>query len=194
MNFLGMFQKKKPNLKIGKNSKLYATAKIINFRNDAKLIEIGDHTHIRGEILLFAHGGQVRIGDFCYLGEGARIWSGLSISIGNRVLISHLVSIYDNTTHPLRSDKRHLHFRQILERGHPTVMDLGEKAVEISDDVWIGSHAIILRGVKIGRGSVVAAGSVVTKNVPAHTLVAGNPAKVVRPLEEPPQLYSPSDG
>jgi acetyltransferase-like isoleucine patch superfamily enzyme len=76
-----------------------------------------------------------------------------------------------------------------LESGHPKVMDLGEKAVEISDDVWIGSHAIILRGVNLGRGCVVAAGSVVTKSVPEFTLVAGNPARIIRTVEKPPPEF-----
>lgn len=57
--------------------------------------------------------------------------------------------------------------------------------VYIGDKVWIGFNVIILKGVDIGEGAVVAAGSVVTKNVPEWTLVGGNPAKVIRQLEHP---------
>jgi len=54
----------------------------------------------------------------------------------------------------------------------------------IEDDVWIGFKATILKGVTIGRGSVIAAGSVVTKDVPPYTLVAGNPAQIIRSLAQ----------
>ena len=56
------------------------------------------------------------------------------------------------------------------------------KPITIGDDVWIGCNSIILKGVKIGNGSIVAAGSVVTKSVPPFSLVAGNPAKIVKEL------------
>lgn len=181
--------KPRPQCILGKNSKIYPSANVCNFQNHREQIKIGNNSHIRGEILVFGHGGAIEIGDFCYVGEGARIWSALNIRVGNRVLISHLVSIYDSTTHPLRADLRHAQYREILESGHPKVMDLGEKAVEISDDVWIGSHAIILRGVNLGRGCVVAAGSVVTKSVPDFTLVAGNPARIIRTVEKPPPEF-----
>ena len=52
--------------------------------------------------------------------------------------------------------------------------------IVIEDDVWIGSNSVILSGVKIGRGAVIGAGSIVTKNVPKYAIVAGNPAKVIK--------------
>lgn len=58
------------------------------------------------------------------------------------------------------------------------------KEIIIENDVWIGMRSIILKGVTIGEKSIVAAGSVVTKSVPANTIVAGNPAKVVKYLKE----------
>ena len=56
--------------------------------------------------------------------------------------------------------------------------------IKIEDKVWIGFNSIILKGVTIGQGAVIAAGSVVTKDVPAFTLVGGNPAKIIKKLEE----------
>ena len=190
MKFLYKFFRKKIwQCQLGRGSLLYDSAQICNPQNNPKRIQIGNHTHIRGEILLFKHGGKVSIGDYCYLGEGSRIWSGIEILIGDRVLISHMVSIYDNTTHPMRADLRHFHYREILVKGHPDKIDLSEKRVEICSDAWIGSHAVILRGVKIGEGAVVAAGSIVTKDVQDYTLVAGNPAKKIRALEKPPAHF-----
>lgn len=148
-------------------------------------IRVGPHSHIRGELLLFGHGGRIRIGAYCYVGEQTRIWSALSIDIGDRVLISHLVTIVDNLTHPLDAGARHAQFRAIVTGGHPTAIDLGERAVVIGDDAWIGAHAVILRGVTIGSGAIIGAGSVVTKDVEPNTLVAGNPARLVRRLATP---------
>jgi acetyltransferase-like isoleucine patch superfamily enzyme len=139
---------------------------------------------VRGELLVFGHGGRITMGDWCYVGEQTRIWSSCSISIGNRVLISHLVTIMDNLTHPEDPAARHAQFRAIVETGFPTDDDLGERPVTIGDDVLIGGHSLVLRGVTIGRGAIVGAGSVVTKDVAPMTIVAGNPARYVRDVVE----------
>ena len=70
--------------------------------------------------------------------------------------------------------------------GHPSEINLNEIQVTIEDDVWIGCQSVILRGITVGRGAIVGAGSIVTKDVPAWTIVAGNPARVIReiPVEE----------
>jgi acetyltransferase-like isoleucine patch superfamily enzyme len=69
--------------------------------------------------------------------------------------------------------------------GHPKQIDLGERAIHIGSDAWIGANVTILRGVTIGQAAVVGAGSVVTKDVPAYTMVAGNPARPIRELKSP---------
>lgn len=169
---------------IGEGSKFYTEAKAINFLQDKSKIKIGKSSHIRGELLVFAHGGQIVIGDDCYVGEGTRIWSGKSILIGNRVLISHGVNIFDSQTHSLSARERNEHYKKIVTSGHPTEINLDELPVVIEDDAWIACMSIILRGVHIGRGAVVAAGSVVTKDVPAWAVVAGNPARVIKMIPE----------
>jgi acetyltransferase-like isoleucine patch superfamily enzyme len=137
---------------------------------------------ILGELLTFAHGGQIQIGEWCYVGEGTRIWSAARVIIGDRVLIAHNVNIFDNLTHPVGAGARHNQFRMIVTSGHPKEIDLGERAINIGSDAWIGANAIILRGVMIGVGGIVGAGAVVTRNVPAYTIVAGNPAHPIREL------------
>ena len=163
-------------------ARIYNCANIVNIARKKENIRIGEFSHIKGELLTFAHGGNIAIGDYCYVGEQTRIWSALSVSIGNRVLIAHSVNIFDNLTHPINPEKRHAHFRQIITHGHPDNIDLGERAVVIDDDVWIGAMAIILPGVTLGRGAVIGAGSVVTSDVPPYTIVAGNPARVIREI------------
>ena len=157
-------------------------ARIRNALGDSDKIVIGGHSHIRGELMIFGHGGKITIGEWCYVGVGTRIWSAAAIEIGNRVLISHSVNIFDNLTHPLLAAQRHEQIKQIFTRGHPRKISLDEKPVKIGDDAWIGACAMVLRGVSVGEGGIVAAGAVVTKDVPAYSIVAGNPAVVVREL------------
>ena len=161
---------------------IHPTATIHNIRHFREAIQVGANTHLKGELLTFAHGGEISIGEYCYIGEQSHIWSAKRISIGNRVLISHGVNIFDSLTHPINAAKRHAHYLQIITQGHPDQVDLSEAPVQIGDDVWIGCLSIILRGVSIGEGAIVGAGAVVTCDVPAYTIVAGNPARIIREL------------
>lgn len=113
----------------------------------------GANIHLRrgGELVL--HGG--------YMSENASIVCESRIEIGEGVAIAPNVLIRDCDSHSI----------------HGT---LSKKPISIGKHVWIGSNAIILKGVCIGDGAVIGAGSVVTKDVPAHCVVAGNPAKVVK--------------
>ena len=120
------------------------------------------------------------MGEYCYLGQDSRIWSSCSVYIGDRVLIAHHVTILDNQTHPTDPQDRHEHFKRIITTGHPWQIDLEERPVRIEDDAWIGCNCIVLPGVTIGRGAIVGAGSVVTKDVAPGVVVAGNPARPIR--------------
>jgi acetyltransferase-like isoleucine patch superfamily enzyme len=159
----------------------HSDSKVVNMRRP-ECIRIGAFTHIRGELLTFAHGGEIMIGEYCYIGDHSRLWSAGRIHIGNRVLISHAVTILDSRTHPISASARHDHYRHIIERGHPKTISLDEQPVEIGDDVWIGCASVILRGVTIGRGAIIGAGSVVTNSIPPWTVAAGNPERVIREL------------
>jgi acetyltransferase-like isoleucine patch superfamily enzyme len=161
---------------------LDSRARIKNARGDTDKIVVGRHSRIMGELFTFAHGGEIKIGEWCYVGEGTRIWSAASIVIGNRVLISHHANIFDSLTHPLRAAARHRQIREIFTRGHPREISLDESPVRIGDDAWIGAGAMVMRGVTVGEGGVVAAGAVVTKDVRAFSIVAGNPAVLIREI------------
>ena len=172
----------RPTCILARNARLYRSARIRNASGRDTHIQVGSRSMILGELLTFAHGGEIEIGEWCYVGEGTRIWSASRISIGDRVLIAHNVNIFDSLTHPLGAGARHKQFQRIVVSGHPKEIDLGERAIHISSDTWIGANAIILRGVMIGMGGIVGAGAVVTRNVPAYTIVAGNPARPIREL------------
>lgn len=182
------FQKarRKKNQEISLNAVVHPSAKIIVMNELNGSVKIGDGTHIKGELVTFSHGGRINIGQNCYIGENSRVWSALQITIGDRVLIAHNVNIIDNNTHPLSARSRHEHYMEIISKGFPidNRYELKERSILIEDDVWIGMGSIVLPGCKLGRGAIVGAGSVVTKDVPPYTIVAGNPAKIIREIPE----------
>lgn len=165
-------------------ARLTNKARIRNIGGDNSFISVGPNSIIQAELLTFAHGGRIDVGQWCYVGEYSRIWSAASITIGDRVLIAHSVNIFDNLTHPIRAADRHAQFLKIAQSGHPRKLTLGEKPVRIEDDAWVGAGAFVLRGVTIGQGAIVAAGAVVTSDIPAYCIAAGNPASIVRELSD----------
>lgn len=164
-----------------KNSFFYhKSSSVDNFQKDKSTIRVGRKTHIKGHLLVFTNGGSITIGDDCYVGENSRIWSMSAIEVGNRVLISHGVNIHDTDSHSISAHQRHEHFKEITTHGHPKNLNSVKSApIKIGDDVWIGFNASIMKGVTIGEGAVIGSNSVVTGNVPAYAIVAGNPAKLV---------------
>lgn len=112
---------------------------------------------------------SVSIGDDVGI-SGAAICAARSVSIGSRVLLGSEVLITDTDFHPINPEGR---------RRAPVPHPRNEDAVVIEDDVFVGARAIVLKGIRIGRGSVVGAGSVVTRDIPPMSIVAGNPARVI---------------
>jgi acetyltransferase-like isoleucine patch superfamily enzyme len=140
-------------------------------------IKIGKHSVIGAEVLNYPDGGSIQIGDYCFIGRSTKIWAGENITIGNRVLISHGVNIHDSNSHSLSAKERHIHFVEILLKSNTELGNVSKKAIVIEDDVWIGFNVIIMKGVHIGRGAVIAAGTVVTKDVDAFSVVGGHAAR-----------------
>jgi acetyltransferase-like isoleucine patch superfamily enzyme len=163
-------------------ARLTSRARILNARREPDRISIGRNTIVEAELFVFAHGGRIEIGEWCYIGPGTRVWSGARVAIGDRVLVAHNVNIIDNRTHPVAPAARHRHFQAIATRGHPRDIELGDEPIVVEDDAWIAAGASVLRGVRIGRGAIVGTGAVVTADVAEYTIVAGNPATVVRRL------------
>ena len=113
----------------------------------------------------------VMVGDNTYLGPGLTVSVAERITVGSHCHISSEVSLYDNDTHPLDPEKRVAHEPVASEDVRPVI---------IGDHVWIGEGVIVLKGVTVGDRAVIGAGSVVTKDVPTGSVVAGNPARVVK--------------
>jgi maltose O-acetyltransferase len=117
-----------------------------------------------------AYGRNTYIGDAVFLNVSCTILDCNEVHIGHHVMIGPAVQIY-TAAHDLQAKTR----IQGWEVAKPIV---------IEENVWIGGGAILLPGVSIGRNAVVGAGAVVTRNVPANTVVVGNPARVIREIEQ----------
>ena len=123
---------------------------------------------------------RIDVGDFCYVGENSKIWSAQHVAIGNRVFFAHGVNVHDNDAHSLSAQTRHAHFRELVTRGQASfVEDFSSAPIRIEDDVWVGFNSTILKGTHIGRGAIIGACALVTRDVEAFAIVAGNPAVVV---------------
>jgi acetyltransferase-like isoleucine patch superfamily enzyme len=116
-----------------------------------------------------AGGSEIRIGQNVFINQNCTFYDLGGLDIGDDVMIGPNVSMI-TTGHPLDPSQR-----RSVTIGKPIV---------IERNVWIAAGAIIIGGVTVGENSVVAAGSVVTKNVPPNTLVAGNPARVIRSIDD----------
>ncbi len=112
--------------------------------------------------------GIIEIGEGTYINYGASIGATKQVTIGRDCNIGTYVTLIDNDFHRLEPERRHE-----TPESMPIILE---------DNVWIGAKAIVLRGVRIGTGSVIGAGSVVTKDIPPRSLAAGVPAKVIKQL------------
>jgi acetyltransferase-like isoleucine patch superfamily enzyme len=149
-----------------------------------RAVVFGNHVSVYGGCS-FSVGpqGHCSVGDFTLL-NGALVMAEARIEIGSHCLISWNVGIADSDFHPLSPAQRIIdaHALAPFFKDRPPRPEIRTAPVVISDNVWIGMNAVILKGVTIGENSVVAAGAVVTKSVPANVVVAGNPAVTVREL------------
>lgn len=145
-------------------------------------IIIGEDSIIEAAICFDKQGSSIVIGDRVFIGASNLICAE-RIEIGNDVLISWGCSIVDHNSHSINWSERQL---DVIEwrKNIKNWSAVKTAAIKIGEKSWIGFNVIILKGVSIGEGAVVGAGSVVTKDVPPYTIVAGNPAKIIREIPE----------
>ncbi len=132
--------------------------------------------------------GRVTLGDYALV-HGARIICDAEVSIGDYALISWNVVLMDTYRVPFDPPTRRRELERVPTRElRLAAADVPARPIRIERNVWIGFDACVLPGVTIGEGSVVGARSVVTESVPAYTVVAGNPARIIRTLDHPTAL------
>ena len=152
-----------PNIAIGHSFTAINTA--------SQRVQIGVWGRAPGE-------GQITLGNACLMSPGSRISASDSITLGDGCMLANGAYITDSDWHGL--------YDRIDRADEATPVYLGA-------NVWVGDHATVLKGVSIGDNSIVAAQAVVTSNVPANVVVAGNPAKVIKALDPDVERYTRSD-
>lgn len=149
---------------------------VISIGSRSTLISQSEHTALGVAhpvvLRLLRPGAVIQIGSDTGL-SGTSVCAAISISIGNECLLGADVAIADTDFHALEPQGRRYERRPAC---------IGTAPVKIGNNVFIGAHAIILKGVSIGDNTVIGAGSVVTKDVPAGVIAAGNPCRIIRSL------------
>lgn len=142
-------------------------------RTDEFFLGEGAEIHIGNNVLLerqvrfsLGAGARIYVGDDSYIGDGSNLLAVKEIRIGKGCAISWHVLFMDTSSHPIA-----------LEGEKP---ETKIEPIYVGDHVWIGCRAVLLKGVHVGEGAVIANNAVVTKDVPPRTLVGGNPARVIR--------------
>lgn len=147
------------------NIKRSRVAPCILWMGEHTTLESRGFTIFEGATLIIHKGGQVVLGKNSYMNQSV-IQCASTITIGDNCAIASNVLIQDTDFHPV-----------LGEDGKPKA---NSKPITIGNNVWICANATILKGVIIGDGAIIAAGAVVTKDVPPHSLVGGNPAKLIQ--------------
>ena len=157
------------------------------YRSEAPVgVRIGRGTCVyMGSLFDVGPRGRITLGDYVLV-NGARFTCDAAIEVGDYCLISWNVVFMDTYRMPFDPDGRQREIEQAIQRTPRRLLGEAEAhPIRIGKNVWIGFDSCVLPGVMIGEGSIVGARSVVTQDVPPYTIVAGNPARVIRHLEPP---------
>ncbi len=169
------------NIEIGPNCVVDSTFCFKEFRSTARVgLRIGSNVTLWRTSLAADESGTIEIGSDCYLANASLV-AARRIIIGSRVFIAGGVTIIDSDFHPLDPAARladTIALSPVGDRKRRPSVSASEVVIE--DDVWIGYNATILKGVRIGSGTVVSPGAVVVEDVPPDEVIAGNPASLVK--------------
>jgi len=165
------------------NSKMYLdrksqllNVKISNRTNCRENIRFGNYNNISCNITLNKF-GRISVGDYVFM-NFVQMRIDHDLKIGSHCMFGPSVVLWDTDNHPLSASKRHTQCEEIAKE-FPLLKSYEADGghIVIGNDVWVGMGALILGGVTIGDGAIIAARSVVTKNVEPYTIVAGIPAR-----------------
>jgi acetyltransferase-like isoleucine patch superfamily enzyme len=168
------------NVRLGPGTLLTADYAFKRFKSrQPEALLIGANSTMDGVHFAIGEQGRVRIGDYCYF-TNAVLLCELELRIGSYVVIGWNATLADTDFHPIAPAERIADAIACspLGAGRPRP-EIARRPVIIEDDVWIGPNATILKGVRLGAGSWIEAGALVTRDVPPRRRVLGNPAQVI---------------
>jgi acetyltransferase-like isoleucine patch superfamily enzyme len=167
-------------IQVGTNSDVIGA---IDKRSPRSRIKIGNDCLIHGTLVTETDDSEICIGNNVFIGGGTIVDCATRITIEDDVLISFSGLLVDSNSHS-QSYSIRKHDLAAWKKGKKDWSTPSSAPIRISKGAWLGAHSIILKGVVIGEGAIVGAGAVVTADVPPWTVVAGNPARIVRKLAE----------
>ena len=169
-----------PNVTIGPNTLITGALAFKRFHSEMPDgVIIGSNCTMEGVQFAVGPGGRIRIGDYSYF-TSVVLLAELELIIGSYVAIGWNTTIADTDFHPVSAAERIADAIALSPLGkHRPRPTIPRERVTIEDDVWIGPNATILKGVRIGSGSFIEPGSLVTRDVPPKSRVMGNPAQVI---------------
>lgn len=194
-----LFSKKKSSMKrmielgliqIGENTDISnLKIEIRNPIENKTFVKIGKNCLLTCTIVLETKEAMVEIGDSTFIGSGLIVCAN-EVKIGSDVMFSWGFTVIDTDAHSLKWEERKndlADWKKGIDENtfgkYKNWKNVKSKKIEIKDKAWIGFNSIILKDVTMGEGSIVAAGSTVTKSVPPFSIVAGNPAKIIKYLK-----------
>lgn len=147
------------------------------------IFRVGEKSLVRSDMVYEREGASIEIGSRTFVGRGL-FTIAESLVIGDDVMISWDVTIVDHNSHSLKFSERSKDVEMNAFQNIKSWDCVKVAPVRIENKAWIGFGCSLLKGVTVGEGAVVGANSVVTKDVPPWTIVAGNPAKIIREISE----------
>jgi acetyltransferase-like isoleucine patch superfamily enzyme len=154
-------------------------------------LNIGDDSILDCKVIFETHTGQVKVGNNAYIGASNIICKS-KVEFGDNVFVAWGCYFYDHDSHSIDYREREKDITQQLldyRAGKHFIENknwevVNTKPITIEANAWIGMNCIILKGVTIGEGAIIGAGSVVTRNIPAWTVAGGNPAKIIKEIPD----------
>ncbi|MDR6941176.1 acyltransferase [Mucilaginibacter pocheonensis] len=188
--FLRRLKKAKKYISVGNSHFLEAFDLLLNSPEPHRVyVKVGDDSMLNCNIIFESGSGEVIIGDRSFIGASQIICKS-KIEIENDVFIAWGCCLYDHDSHAIDYKERQKDIERQLSdfRNGKNFIEskdwnvVNSKPIKICSNAWIGMNCILLKGVTIGEGAIVGAGSVVTKDVAPWTIVGGNPAKLIKQI------------
>lgn len=170
------------NLKTGEGCKLDGlTITILGVKEGVLNVEIGSDCYLLGNITIYSDKAKVKIGDRVFIGPNTTIFCYEGVEIQDDVMFSWGCTIIDTNSHSLKSEERKndvSDWKKGWQYKDWSVVESGRVLVEKKS--WIGFNSILMKGITVGEGTIIAAGSVVTKSTEPYSVVGGNPATFIK--------------